>query len=114
MARRGSRPVVAAILLLGFPAAAAGECLAAVFSQNGRVRYVDRPEMFPATTVWSNDRLPELPNPPRGGSALTDLDEADAEAWLIAPRGTQLFAQTLFQRDGYRITLLLAEPAEEQ
>ena len=90
------------------------DCLAAIFSRHGRVLYVERPDEFPATTVWSNDALPELSDPPRDGSDLTSLDEADPTAWLKSPAGTQLFAQTLFQRDGYAITLLLAETMEKK
>ena len=34
-----------------------GECLAAVFSKDGRVRYIEKGEGFPATTMWTGDRL---------------------------------------------------------
>jgi len=34
------------------------ECLAAVFSRGGRIRYIEKPDGFPRTSVWSGDPLP--------------------------------------------------------
>ena len=84
-----------------------GESLAAVFSQGGRVRYVEKSEDFPATTIWTGDQLAGLlPKRPLG--SLSTLDEADAFRWLRRPDGVTLFAQTL-QAEGFAVTLLVAE-----
>jgi len=87
------------------------ECLAAVFSRSGRIRYIEKAEGFPRTSVWSGDPLPV-------GSALqetslTGLHEVDPADWLGRPDRHALFAQTLFQEDGFAITLLVAERAQE-
>jgi hypothetical protein len=85
-----------------------GECLAAVFSKGGRVRYIEKSEDFPATTMWTGDQLGDL-LAKRSSGALTTLDEADAFRWLKWPDGVTLFAQTLYQADGFAVTLLVAE-----
>ena len=90
------------------------ECLAAVFSQNGIIRYVEKPAGFPATTRWSGDRIGPHPPPPGDGSFLTGLEEVAAASWLTSPDTHELFAQTLYQQDGFAITLLLAEGHDEE
>lgn len=85
-----------------------GECLAAVFSKGGRVRYVEKGENFPATIMWNGDALGDL-LPRRPARTLTTLDEAFALRWLRWPNGVTLFAQTLYQADGFAVTLLAAE-----
>ncbi len=85
-----------------------GECLAAVFSKDGRVRYVEKSEGFPTTTIWSGDSVAGM-LPSRSSELLTTLDEADAYRWLRRSEGVTLFAQTLHQSDGYAVTLLVAE-----
>jgi hypothetical protein len=85
-----------------------GECLAAVFSKGGRVRYIEKSEDFPATTMWTGDQLGDL-LAKRSSGALTTLDEADAFRWLKWPDGVTLVAQTLYQADGFAVTLLVAE-----
>ena len=79
-----------------------------MFSKDGRVRYIEKGEDFPATTMWTGDALGDiLPGRPSG--TLTTLDEADAFRWLRRPNGITLFAQTLYQADGFAVTLLVAE-----
>lgn len=85
------------------------ERLAAVFSRNGQVRYVEKSETFPKTTVWAGDPLGHILRRPRQARVLTSLDEADASDWIRRPAGLSVFAQTLFQEDGYAATLLVAE-----
>jgi hypothetical protein len=85
------------------------ERLAVVFSADDRIRYVEKGEGFPHTCVWSHDVVPALTPRPRDGSELTNLDEVSPEPWLFRPDGVTLFAQTLYQADGYAMTLLLAE-----
>jgi hypothetical protein len=88
-----------------------GERLAAVFSKDGRVRYVEKGEDFPATTYWNGDTLGRI-LPPRPAGSLSSMEEADASSWLKRPDGTTLFAQTLHQGDGFAVTLLVAERDE--
>jgi hypothetical protein len=85
-----------------------GECIAAVFSKDGRVRYIEKGDDFPATTAWNGNALAgNLRRSPPG--KLTTLDEASAPMWLRWPNGITLFAQTLYQADGFAVTLLVAE-----
>ena len=79
-----------------------------MFSKDGRVRYIEKGEDFPATTVWTGDELTSIA-PRRPSGPLTTLDEADAFRWLKRPDGITLFAQTLYQADGFAVTLLVAE-----
>ena len=90
------------------------ECLAAVFSKDGQVRYVEKSETFPSTTVWAGDPLGHILRRPSAAGMLTALDEADASDWIRRPAGLSLFAQTLFQEDGYAATLLVAERASDE
>ena len=85
------------------------ERLAAAFSVNGRIRYVEKGSHFPHLVVWTGDKAPALPLRPRAGSDLSTLDEVSPGLWLCRPDGVSLFAQTLFQAQGYATTLLLAE-----
>ena len=82
-----------------------------MFTLNGRIRYIEKPDGFPGTRPWSGDAVGQVPGPPRDGTDLTGLDEVDAESWLRHPGHHQLFAQTLYQQDGYATTLLVTEPA---
>ena len=88
------------------------ECLAAVFSRHGRVRYVEKGQGFPKTSVWAEDPLPSGVAG-RDGAGPTSLDEADPAAWLAWPDSHAVFAQTLFQNAGFAITLLVAERSDD-
>ena len=79
-----------------------------MFSKGGRARYIEKGENFPATTVWTGDALTGM-QPGCSTGALTTLDEADAFRWLRRPDGITLFAQSLYQADGFAVTLLVAE-----
>ena len=88
------------------------ECLAVVFSKDGRVRYIEKGADFPATTMWTGDKLGHLHAGGRDARGLTTLDEADPTDWLKWPNGWAVFAQMLFQTNGYATTLLVAERDE--
>ena len=84
------------------------ETLAAVFSQNGKIRYVCKPDNFPNLSCWSGNLLPDPPIEP-GEAKCSAMNEADPRDWLLAPHGKELFAQTLLQQNGFATTLLLIE-----
>lgn len=86
------------------------ECLAAVFSLNGRIRYIVKSEGFPSTGPWRGHPVGGVPGRPRDGDEMTGLDEVDARSWLTYPGRHQLFAQVLYQQAGHATTLLVAEP----
>lgn len=87
--------------------------LAAVFSREGRVRYVVRTDDFPSLRPWQGDDITGL-LPGLVPHDLADMDEADAEASLTRPKGFDLFSRTRFQADDYAITLLVAEATEPE
>lgn len=86
------------------------ECLAVVLTHNGIIRYIDKGEGFPMTSVWVGDSLPDCPS--SENEALTSPDEVDPGAWLTRPNLHTLYAQTLRQKKGYAITLLIAEQSK--
>lgn len=83
--------------------------IAAIFSHNGKIRYIEKGPRFPRLSVWNGNILPDTPPGPRDGSNLTDMAEADAREWLSQPHGKELLSQTLFQQQGYATTLLFLE-----
>ncbi len=86
--------------------------LAVVFSREGQVGYIDRSREFPFVALRPGDPMPPLPS--RSGfmprSAMESVDAAD---WLGQARPAQLWAQTLYQQNGYETTLLLIEADED-
>ena len=86
--------------------------LAVIFSKDGRVRYVDRAIGFPWLNVRKGDLLPALPQPD-GGDLPSAIEEADPADWLDRPKGASLTAQTLHQQNGFALTLLCAEAAND-
>lgn len=83
--------------------------IAAIFSHDDKIRYIEKGPDFPHLTVWNGNILPDTPLSPRDGSDLTDMTEADARGWLSQPHGKELLSQTLFQQRGYATTLLFLE-----
>lgn len=86
-----------------------GERLAVVFSAGDRVRYVEKGNGFPSTTIWATDSLPPLPPCPPDRTDLSTLEEVNASVWLSRPHRVGLFLQTLYQAEGYAMTLLVLE-----
>lgn len=81
------------------------EGLAAVFTREGRVQFLDRNPGFPFLNFQRGDRLPILPIS-RGADPLTDMIEADLEDWLGTKIRGELSMQTLFQEQGHANVLL--------
>lgn len=82
------------------------EQLAVVFSQNRVIGHVVRPKSFPYLRIWNNHLLPAIPA--RNGNDIGDWYEVSATSWLINPSHRLVRAQTLYQRDGYAMTLVHA------
>ena len=80
--------------------------LAIVFCKNQRVTYWDVGRDFPKLALQRNQQC-DLGRQLSEG--LSDLDEVPTDDWLTAKfRGYELSAQTLWQREGYSMTLLHA------
>lgn len=88
------------------------EPAAVAFQDNGVLRYWIANEGFPATALRKGQRLPALPDKP-ANRALTDIEAIDPGDWLRKPAGRELSCQTLFQSDGYAMTLLIADPVAD-
>mgnify|MGYP001049407620 CR=1 FL=1 len=91
------------------------ECLAAVWSRNGRVRYSVKSGRFPWITCMRGERLPQLSlasqivaNNATGFSSVT---ETNPLAWL-SRSDIELFEQTRMASNGHAVTLLLADLAD--
>lgn len=82
-----------------------------VFSADGVVRYVERHSDFSFVSCRPGQRLPALPAP-TDEAGLSDHVEVDPRDWLGRPGRDSLVAQTLTQRDGYAITLLVFDATE--
>ncbi len=89
------------------------EPTAIVFGAGGLVQYVERHSNFPFVSCRPHDRLPSLPDAGDGDKISPHL-EADARDWLARPTGASLIAQTLWQKSGYSITLLILEERENE
>jgi hypothetical protein len=82
-----------------------------VFSLDGVVRYVERHADFSFVSCRPGQRLLALPAP-TDEAGLSDHVEVDPRDWLGRPGRDSLVAQTLTQRDGYAITLLVLDATE--
>jgi hypothetical protein len=82
-----------------------------VFSINDVVRYVERHSDFSFVSCRPGERLLALPAP-TDEAGLSDHVEVDPHDWLGRPSRDSLVAQTLSQRDGYAITLLVLDAKE--
>ncbi|MDO8423605.1 MAG: ImmA/IrrE family metallo-endopeptidase [Parvibaculum sp.] len=83
------------------------EPLAVVLSQHGVISSIVRPPKFPYLRVWNNHALPATPA--RSGNEISDWHEVRATSWLSSPSRSLVRTQTLYQRDGYAMTLMHAD-----
>ena len=82
------------------------EWLSAVFSRDGRIRYIETADEFPMISCWKGDPLPTAG---KNETTLTNVKEVDTAIWLVRPERHTLCARTLYQENGFAITLLVAE-----
>ena len=82
--------------------------IAIAFSQEGRLRYWADCDAFPRPAIGRGQAMPALPQA-RQGAPLSDLEEADSGAWLVEPGHRNVMAQTLHQKNGFAMTLVIVE-----
>jgi hypothetical protein len=89
--------------------------VAVVFSKDGPLTYTVRAEGFPAMAVRRDDILPLEPQAVRA-TADIPANDADPSFWLVRPPAVcALTVQTLFQKNGYALSLLhLVAPDEDE
>ena len=86
--------------------------IAIAFSHQGRLRYWAKQDTFPPVAFWNGAQIPDLPNM-RKDAKLSDFQDADPADWLAKPDNTELAVQTLYQQNGYAMTLLIVETNAE-
>jgi hypothetical protein len=83
---------------------------AIAFSEDGRLRYVITNGRFPRLSITKDASMPaSVQQYLKGPTKLMPLEEADPADWLREPDACGLFEQTLVQRNGHAMTLLVAE-----
>jgi Zn-dependent peptidase ImmA (M78 family) len=90
-----------------------GEPTALVFGAGGLVRYVQRHPDFPFVSCRPGDRFLGLPDA-GDDDKISPHVEADARDWLARPAEASLIAQTLRQKAGYSMTLLVLDDGENE
>lgn len=91
----------------------AKEPVAVVFSEDGKVRYVEKSDEFPALDVWNGDNLPAqsltVATPATRGS-ISNFEEVDRGVWLRSGyRRGVVCEQLMPQSSGFAMTLLALE-----
>ena len=81
------------------------ESLALVFSHQNRFQFADRKPQFPWIDLTEGQLLPGLPAA-SGDVVISDIEEGDDHDWFGKAYPGELLIQTLYQQDGYAITLL--------
>jgi Zn-dependent peptidase ImmA (M78 family) len=96
-----------------------GYPVAFVFSQGSTIRYWTKGPDFPyLLRVRNGHPLPRDSYAIQPGDGIGDMDEVDAYTWLSDERGPRLpemiLEQTLYQKDGYKVTMLLVEELPDE
>ncbi|WP_040395327.1 ImmA/IrrE family metallo-endopeptidase [Aromatoleum toluclasticum] len=91
--------------------------VAFVFSRHDTIRYWTKGPEFPyLLRVRNGQPLPRDCAARTPGDGIADMDEVDSATWLSEERGRlpdTIFEQTLYQQDGYKVTLLYVEDIPE-
>ena len=93
--------------------------VAFVFSHNNTVRYWAKGTEFPyLLNVRKGQLLPKQSSSRDHGDRVGKIEELDGMVWLSDERGPNLpdriLEQTLFQNDGYKITMLYTDDIPEE
>jgi Zn-dependent peptidase ImmA (M78 family) len=92
--------------------------VALIFAKDGRCRYPVKSEFFPRLELERDDSLPAyMLKALRSAAVGTVLPWTDAEPsyWCEKPRrGLELFERTLVQANGFTITMLMTETADDE
>ena len=80
--------------------------IAIVFANNCRCLYSVKSPSSPQLRLRQRQLLPELPAWVRSAN-LTEFEEADASEWVRGSNDVEVQIQTLWQQEGYSMTLLV-------
>ena len=81
------------------------DVIAIVFPKKDHLRYATKGDGFPKPALRGKAPMPWLPQQPNS-DLLTSWQALDPEDWIANPRGYTLRGQTLYQQDGYGMTIL--------
>lgn len=87
--------------------------IAILLQKDQRLRYGLYNDDFPQLLISRGDKVPALPQAP-ANSTLSDIETTDPEDWFRRPYGKEVSAQTLYQQDGYSMTLLILDQAADE
>ena len=88
------------------------EPVAVAFSKSRRLTYSVRSQSCPPLSIRKSEPL-SLPPVPKNGGAVTETSHTAPDDWADRFRG-ELTLQTLFQKEGFALTLLRFIPSEDQ
>ncbi|MBZ0215923.1 MAG: ImmA/IrrE family metallo-endopeptidase [Fimbriimonadaceae bacterium] len=80
--------------------------MAIAFSRDGQLRYWETGTLFPETKLQPKDNMP-LPSQTGQKTNITEPEETNPANWLAKPTGQIVTAQTLYQQEGYAMTLIV-------
>jgi hypothetical protein len=88
--------------------------VAFVFAHHASIRYWSKGPEFPyVLNVRNGQPLPKDSPSRLPGEGVTEMEELEADMWLDAGRGKPLpekiYEQTLFQLDGYKVSMLFVD-----
>ena len=81
------------------------DAIAVLFHKNDRLRYFTKHDDIPNFKISKGHQMPMLPQI-TASSLLTEIEPTDPSEWFWKLDGIQMTAQTLYQQDGYGMTLL--------
>jgi Zn-dependent peptidase ImmA (M78 family) len=79
--------------------------VAVMFHKDDRLRYFNAHDDVPNFRLSKGHELPSLPQP-SSNSQVTEIEKSDPSDWLWKPADIEITAQTLYQQDGFGMTLL--------
>jgi Zn-dependent peptidase ImmA (M78 family) len=88
------------------------EPIAVAFSKDNRLTYSVRSQSCPPLSVRKNELL-SLPPAPKDGGAVTEMSHTAPDDWADRFRG-EIAIQTLFQKEGFALTLLRFMPEDDE
>jgi hypothetical protein len=89
------------------------ECLAVLFVSGKLLRYAETGAGFPRLGLEQGQPVPVLPSY-SGGSAVSAIEEVDADEWLRKAGGIRLWMQILRQQKGFATILLRVSDDEQE
>lgn len=81
------------------------EPIAVMFHRNDRLRYYQVHDDVPKFRIAKGNQMPWLPQISTN-NVLSEVEATDPSDWLWKPKTVKMTAQTLYQQDGFGMTLL--------